>query len=169
MRKSLKYGLSSETVTFADGSEMQLAPNIYGKALTSNTPENAGIQSIVKATVDARDRARSIGSQFVVLLFPVKETVYLPQHGVPFAGLTRPLQDVLQNQAGIASIDLTGPFRESAAKGKQLYFEVDGHPNVLGNTVVADTVAEYLRANAQTIGLDDWDAATAQSERARPR
>ncbi len=169
MRKSLMYGLSSKTVTFADGSEMQLAPNIYGKALKSNTPENAGFQSIVKATVDARNRARASGSEFVVLLFPVKESIYLPSQGISFAGLVHPLQDVLQNQAGMASIDLTGPFRESAAQGKQLYFQVDGHPNALGNRVVADTVAEYLRANAQTIGLDDWGAATAQSERARPR
>ena len=169
MRKSLMYGLSSKTVTFADGSEMQLAPSIYGKALKSNDPENTGFQSIVKATVDARNRARASGSEFVVLLFPVKESIYLPSQEISFADLVRPLQDVLQDEAGIPCIDMTGPFREWAAKGKQLYFQVDGHPNALGNRVVADTVAEYLRANAQTIGLDDWGAATVQTERARPR
>ncbi|MDH4073204.1 MAG: hypothetical protein OEV41_08890, partial [Gammaproteobacteria bacterium] len=109
------------------------------------------------------------GSQFVVLLFPVKESIYLPLQGISFAGLVHPLQEVLLNQAGIPSIDMTGPFREWAAKGKQLYFEVDGHPNALGNQVVADTVAQYLRANAKAIGLDDWDTGTTQTDLARPR
>ena len=169
MRKSLMYGLNSKTVTFADGGRIQLAPNVYGKASEHNNRKNAGFQSIVKATLDARNQARAISSQFVVLLLPVKESIYLPLQGNPFAGLLHPLLDVLQAEAGIPCIDMTGPFREWAANGKQLYFEVDGHPNVLGNKVVADTVEEYLRANDQTIGLDDWDAATAQIERARPR
>jgi len=163
------YGLNAKTVTFTDGSRMQLAPNVYGKALEHNDPANAGFQSIVNATVDARNRARAIGSQFVVLLFPVKESIYLPSQGISFAGLVHPLQDVLQDEAGIPCIDMTGPFREWAAKDKQLYFAVDGHPNALGNRIVADTVAEYLRANAQVIGLDNADAGTTQTDRARPR
>ena len=169
MRKSLLYGFNSRTVTLADGGKLQLVPSVYGKALEHNDPADGGFQSIVKATVDARNRARAIGSQFVVLLFPVKESIYLPLQGISFAGLVHPLQEVLLNQAGIPSIDMTGPFREWAAKGKQLYFEVDGHPNALGNQVVADTVAQYLRANAKAIGLDDWDTGTTQTDLARPR
>jgi len=157
VRRNIRYGLESRTIELADGGRLQLAPALYASSLQNNDPSFSGFQNTVQAAVDARDRAIAIGSKFLVLFFPTKEAVYLPLQGVPFSGLVHPLKEVLQNEAGIDSIDLTIPFKERAAQGQQLYFEIDGHPNALGDRVVAKVVTEYLRRNAQTIGLKDWD------------
>jgi hypothetical protein len=47
-----------------------------------------------------------------------------------------------------------GPaFRERAAAGETLFFEVDGHPNARGYAVIAEAVLTYLKAHAQPLGL----------------
>jgi hypothetical protein len=80
----------------------------------------------------------------VVVLLPSKEYVYLPlQHAMkddPLRHLYRTL-DKLE----ISYLDLTPRFRDRAAAGDLLFFEVDGHPNTQGYALIADAVAEFLR------------------------
>jgi hypothetical protein len=157
LRKNLLYGFTSTTVEIADGGRVQLAPNQYQKTMTMNRRGDPGFDAVVRATREARARARAIGCEFIVLLVPVKERVYQPLLGRPFPGLTSPLEAVLAQDEGMTVINLTGPLETLAGRGQTLYFEVDGHPNVLGNEAIADVVVQYLRTNAQTLGLDDWN------------
>jgi SGNH hydrolase-like domain, acetyltransferase AlgX len=136
-----QYG--SRTVKTANGGKLQLAPTIYRQMLPRNVPTDPGFQSVVQATLAARNLALSAGSEFLVLLFPTKESIYLPLHGVHFPTMTHPLKDMLENE-GISCIDLTESFREHAGRGEKLYFEIDGHPNEHGNRVIADAVAQRL-------------------------
>ena len=144
LKKNLSQKYASKTITLADGERLQLAPAIYMKAFERNDPLDPGFQSIVAATVAAGDLAKEHGSEFLVLLFPTKEGVYLPLHGEPFPTLTQPLQEVLEDE-GITCLSLIQEFRTQAVAGKKLYFEIDGHPNELGNRVIADVLAEYLK------------------------
>ena len=43
--------------------------------------------------------------------------------------------------------------REGALAGRQLYFEVDGHPNLDGYRLIADVVDRHLTENAEAYGL----------------
>lgn len=153
LRKSLGQQYESKTVQTADGGKVQLSPGLYLNTLRSNNPADSGFSSIVRATVAARNLARASGSEFLVMLFPTKEAVYLPSHGVNFPSLVRPLRDVLERE-GIACLDLTGKFLELGARGERIYFEIDGHPNERGNRVIADALEEYLEQNAAHLGLE---------------
>ena len=95
--------------------------------------------------------------------------MYLPLLREPFPGLTEPLGSVLTNDEGMAVIDLSEPLRKRAARGEQLFFEVDGHPNALGNRVIAEVVIQYLRTHAQALGLDDWSQAEPRPDLERAR
>lgn len=159
-RKSLGQQYSAKTVRSADGEKLQLAPAILQRALEYNDPMNWGFKSVVQAVLAARNLTRDSGSELLVVLFPTKEGIYLPLHDVPFPTLVRPLKDVLEDE-GITCIDLSERFRELAAQGKKLYFEIDGHPNELGNRVVADVLADYLRKNSERLGLEGAPAGIA--------
>ena len=50
--------------------------------------------------------------------------------------------------------DLAPVFRERAWDGRALYHEVDGHPNILGYQLIAETIAEHLNHNALEYGID---------------
>jgi len=169
MRKNLLYGFSSTTVKLADGGRLQLTTNQYRSSIAENTPGNPAFDAVVRATVEARDRASAIGCHFIVLLVPEKERVYQAFLKRPYSGLTHPLQEVLEHDKGMAVINLTDPLTKRAAHGQTLYFEVDGHPNALGNRVIADVVTQYLRTNAQPLGLEDWNQANPPSDLARAR
>jgi lysophospholipase L1-like esterase len=152
--KNLRYGMSSRTLTLAGGAKIQLVPALYARSILRNDSSDPAFQDVVQATLEARKLARSEGAEFVTLLFPTKEAVYLPMHGTPFPSLTQPLAKALEDD-GVPCIDLTDRFRELAAGNAKLYFELDGHPNQLGNQVIADTVLAYLRAHAKSIGPAD--------------
>ena len=144
LRRNLSQKYQAQTIKLGDGERLQLAPAIYTQALKHNDPLDPGFRSIVAATVSARDLAQANGSEFLVVLFPTKESVYLPLHGEPFPSLSHPLQEVLEDE-GVSCLSLTQEFRRQAETGRKLYFEIDGHPNELGNRVIADFLTEYLR------------------------
>ncbi|TAK55109.1 MAG: hypothetical protein EPO25_04945 [Gammaproteobacteria bacterium] len=135
---------SGRTIKLEGGARLQLAPAIYRSSMERNDPASPAFQAVVDATVAARDLAQANGSRFLAVLFPTKESVYLPLYGQPFAPLTRPLADVLKEN-GVECLDLVGRFRQRAGRGAKLYFEIDGHPNETGNQLVAEVVGERLR------------------------
>jgi lysophospholipase L1-like esterase len=169
LRKSLGDGFSSTTIQLADGGALRLAPGRYASTIAVNRPGEPGFDATVQATRDAKALADAIGCRVLVLFVPTAEGVYLPLHHRPFPRLSHPLQDVLEHEPGIVTVNLTDPFTENAARGRTLFYEVDGHPNALGNRVIADYVAQYLLANAQTLGLDDRNQVDRRSSLARAR
>lgn len=169
VRKTLSYGFSSTDVTLPNGGRIRLAPNLYGDALRRGHPGDPGFDAVIRATLEARDLARSIDCQFVVLFVPTKELVYLPLQGVKFPGIIGPLKDALGRQPGIVILDALDPLRGHAARGEKLYFEIDGHPDEFGNRVLADYLAQYLRTNARALGIEAGTQADIQSDRARAR
>jgi acetyltransferase AlgX (SGNH hydrolase-like protein) len=150
VKKSLGQKYSAMTVRLEGGGSLQLAPAIYKRAVEHNDPADPGFRRVVQAAVDARNLARENGSEFLVLLFPTKEEIYLPLHDEPFPSLTHNFAEVLEHE-GISYIDFTGRFRELAAEGKKLYFKIDGHPNKQGNSVIADVLANHLRQQEQRL------------------
>lgn len=163
LRKALRNRSSPTSIELTGGGRLRVSPQLYKQSIAMNRPGTPGFDAVVTATREARERAQALGTQFVVVLAPTKEYVYLPLMQEPFSGLIEPLWHVLTHDEGIAVIDLTEPMRERAARGEQLFFEVDGHPNALGNRVIADYMTQYLRANAQSLGLDDWNQAEPRS------
>lgn len=169
LTKALRNSSSWKFIELTGGGRLRLAPQLYRQSIAMNRPGTPGFEAVVKATREAREIAHALGSQFVVVLAPTKETVYLPLLREPFPGLTEPLGSVLTNDEGMAVIDLSEPLRKRAARGEQLFFEVDGHPNALGNRVIAEVVIQYLRTHAQALGLDDWSQAEPRPDLERAR
>lgn len=143
MSKNFRNTYASTTINFSDGTKLQLAPTILKPAIKESRPGSAGLRNVMRATLAARDLAQSVGSQFVVLLFPTKEEIYLPLRGTDFPSLFAPLTSELE-KAGIPYIDLSKRYAELAAENIKLYFEVDTHPNIYGNQVTADVVEDFL-------------------------
>ncbi len=169
LTKALRNSSSWKFIELTGGGRLRLAPQLYRQSIAMNRPGTPGFEAVVKATREARELAHALGSQLVVVLAPTKETVYLPLLREPFPGLTEPLGSVLTNDEGMAVIDLSEPLRKRAARGEQLFFEVDGHPNALGNRVIAEVVIQYLRTHAQALGLDDWSQAEPRPDLERAR
>jgi hypothetical protein len=146
MAKNLGDQFSSRTIRFSNGDRMQLAPSLLKAAIRESRPGSPGFSAVLRSVLEARELAQAAGSEFVVLLFPTKEEVYLPRQGVKFPSLFDPLRAALR-EAGVRYIDLPSRYAELAASGEPLYFEVDTHPNAVGNRVAADVVSEFLTRN----------------------
>ena len=157
VRKSLRSEFPSTDVSLPNGGRLRLAPNLYSDALRRDHPGDPGFDSVVRAVAEARDRAQALGCQIVVMFVPTKENVYPSPDGAPFPSLIGPLKEAVAGQPGMEVIDLTDSLRSLAATGAQLYFRVDGHPNVAGNRAIAAVVTRYLRENAQALGIQDWN------------
>ena len=48
-------------------------------------------------------------------------------------------------ERGWEHLDLTDAFQRGARRGEQLFFEVDGHPNIAGYAIVAEALLEILQ------------------------
>ena len=129
------------------GGRMVLFPESLRRLKERASPGRAEFDETFRALKELDDRVRSDHGRLVVVLLPSKEYVYLPLHGAmaedPMKAVYRAL-DELQ----LSYLDLTPRFRERAAAGERLFFEVDGHPNARGYALIADAVVEYLRHGA---------------------
>ncbi len=56
------------------------------------------------------------------------------------------------DRRGIPYWDLTPFFQEEARRGKCLFFEVDGHPNLQGSRLIAKALLHYLRSRSNQYG-----------------
>lgn len=145
MKVSIGQSYGAKSIETPDGKKLQLVPSVYKRALQINDTSHPAFRSLVESTVAARNLASANGIEFVAVLFPTKEIVYLPLHDVAFPSLTEPLQRTLEAE-GIEVINLTTQFQQRAAQGKKIFFRVDGHPNILGNRIVARALLKRLGA-----------------------
>lgn len=140
------------SLSLADGGAVALQPSDLAEKTTYIEPDNP----IFELTVDDLERmhalATSHGTHMLVVLQPSKEETYLPLLNGHDADPGAPLRAAL-DASGIPYLDLLPAYRERAAAGAQLFFEVDGHPNLEGYRLTAREVAAHLRRNAEAYGL----------------
>jgi hypothetical protein len=96
--------------------------------------------------------AEETGSQFLVLLVPTKEEVYLPLVDEEPPPATAPFAARFEED-GLPYLDLTPPFQARAREGERLFFEVDGHPNAAGYRLIAEIVLDRIRSSAPNLDL----------------
>jgi hypothetical protein len=125
------------------GERLQLVPRDYEDDLRLTTSSRA-LDLLVEATERSRNLAGRASTDCLAV-FPTKEEVYLPTVGKPAPELLAVVAERLDHR-GIPYLDLTPVFRARARAGDCLFFDVDGHPNRLGNEVIAEEVVRLLRA-----------------------
>ena len=137
---------------FADGSRIQLQPDALADRARYVQPDRQEFRLAVDAIDQLRMRATEQGTHVLVVLQPGKEEVYLPLTDPSVPDPERPLREAL-DRLRIEYLDLTPGFRQRAAAGARLFFEVDGHPNAAGYALIAELVRAYLVEHAHRYGL----------------
>jgi lysophospholipase L1-like esterase len=135
--------LRGRTIDFPDGGQMQLAPSFR---LDLEHQDRANFRLAMDAVHQTRELAERNGSEFLVVLVPTKEAVYLPLLGEePPAVISQFVEEL--KAAGIPYLDLTPGFQARARQQERLFFKVDGHPNAAGYRLVADLILDHLRSD----------------------
>ena len=100
---------------------------------------------------EAVHASRDANVQLVILYFPSREQVYwdlmIKKDNLPSSLQVDRLPTTIMKFCGaerIACLDLTGPLRDAARQGRELYFPIDGHWNEEGNRVVAEAIQKFL-------------------------
>lgn len=106
---------------------------------------------IEKVFLDIIKLAEEKNTEFIVFLFPSKESAYKTEYVRFFQ------TDYLSNEEkgylrlcniaedkGVRCIDLASVFRRYSSEGNNLYFDKDPHWNVFGNKIAADTILPYI-------------------------
>jgi lysophospholipase L1-like esterase len=154
-QKSLTSPLAGETITFADGERIQLAPTTRIYSARMADPTHPVFQLVMTTIQEASRLAQEHGSHFLVLLMPAKEEVYLPLLGKPVPTIIGNFRSALEARQ-LPFIDLTPHFQTRAQEIGPVFFEVDGHPNEKGYSLIARVLIDYLREHGQACGLEDW-------------
>lgn len=139
-------------LSLAGGGKVALWPSNLDDKTAYIEPGNP----IFELTVDGLERMHALatrrGTHVLVVLQPSKEETYLPFLSGHAVDPGAPLRAALDAR-GIPYLDLLPAYREHAEAGIQLFFEVDGHPNLEGYRLTAREVAAHLRHNAEAYGL----------------
>ena len=151
-RQNLGSRFSGQTIDFPDGGRLQLAPAVYARNEDLAQPHNRSFRLVLDAIRQTQALAEAAGSQFVVVLVPTKEEVYLPLVEDQAPPATAPFAAQFEED-GLPYLDLTPPFQARAREGERLFFEVDGHPNAAGYRLIAEVVLDYLRSSVPSLDL----------------
>lgn len=117
--------------------------------------ELASLGTVEKVLADAHRLTADNDVRFLVAFIPTKFRVYhdfceFPEDGYGRTWQPNDLPARLEEWAtaqGIAYLDLTPPLKEAAAQGELVYFPDDGHWNAQGHEVVAEAIADFIKAN----------------------
>jgi hypothetical protein len=162
-RKSLISAVGDSSIDFEGGRRIQLVPAVYRSAVRMAHPGDPNFDLVIGTIERARDLTRQQGGQFLVLLMPTKEEVYLPRLGQPAPPLVESFERTL-TERGVASLNLVRAFRAHARDAEPLFYEVDGHPNADGYRLIARVVADNLKEFGSSYGLSDQSGSTSQAE-----
>lgn len=159
VRGNARKLVPSEVKVFqsANGSRLELLPGDFASKTRGAQPDRREFQLTVQALQRIDSLAKENGAHTLVILQPSKEEVYLPLLGDPLPDPTGPLRAELK-KAGISYLDLAPIFRQRAQAGEKLFFEVDGHPNARGYSLIAELALSHLKDNAKKYGLKDWQS-----------
>jgi lysophospholipase L1-like esterase len=139
------------TIDFPDGGQLELVPAFYADLEREANPDHANFRMALDAVNQTRELAQRNGSEFLVVLVPTKEEVYLPLLDEEPPSAVAPFVERFE-AAGIPYLDLTPGFQARARQDKRLFFKVDGHPNAAGYRLMADLILDHLRNSAPTYG-----------------
>ncbi len=155
-RESYRAGrlLSGKTMTLSTGGQIQLVPSLLTQMATYAQSGRPEFMLVLETIEKINALARKNHTKCLILFFPSKEEVYLPLLGDNAADLSEAFIPELKKRE-IPYLDLGPFFRQNATAGKQLFFEVDGHPNVLGYALIAEIVFQHLKENARKYGIQD--------------
>jgi lysophospholipase L1-like esterase len=139
---------------FPDGHQIQLSPAAPVDTAVAAQSAQREFQLAADALIRLSALAAQSNARLLVVLQPGKEGVYLPLLGLQPSDWHRELRDAL-GAAGIEYLDLTPGFRQRAANGARLFFEVDGHPNAAGYALIGELVLAHVREHRKRYGLAD--------------
>ena len=145
---------SGETIELPSGGRLQLVPSLLAQMAAYEQPGRPQFTLVMETIEQIYALAQRNHTHCLILFFPSKEEVYLPILGEKAADLVAPFAPELEIR-GIPYLDLGPSFRDRAAAGEQLFFEVDGHPNARGYALVAEVVLAHLKQKAREYGLQD--------------
>jgi len=136
-------------------SVMQFGAGYEQQAMDMTRPENQiGLAYSRTAFQEAKALADTWGGQIVVVIIPTREEVYAP--------LTEPIMGAealdklrssraamldLCSELSLTCYDPLSRFQQESASGTMLYYTDDMHLNPLGNTILADGLAQWLKEN----------------------
>jgi lysophospholipase L1-like esterase len=138
----------------ADGTQLQLLPDDLASKTVGAQADRPEFQLVLQALQRIQSIATANGTHPLVILQPSKEEVYLPLLGQDPPDPSAPLRQALDH-LGLAYLDLTLAFRQRAAAGERLFFEVDGHPNAAGYALIAELVLGHLKNRDALYTLKD--------------
>jgi hypothetical protein len=150
---------SGATIACGNEGRLRLVPGLYAARAQMAHPGNRYFELVMDTIEQAESITHQQGTEFLVVLFPTKEEVYLPVSGKRVPLLLEPFRAELEKR-GIPHLDLTPFFQEEARRGECVFFEVDGHPNVRGEQLIAKVLADSLK---------HLDAASRDHDRGSPR
>jgi hypothetical protein len=160
LRESYRAGrlFSGKTIALSSGGQIQLVPSLLTQMAIYVQSARPQFMLVLETLEQINALAQKNHTECLILFFPSKEEVYLPILGEKAADLSEPFKLELEKR-GISYLDLGPFFRQHAAAGEQLFFEVDGHPNIQGYALIAETVLAHLTENAKRYGLQDQKSA----------
>jgi GDSL-like Lipase/Acylhydrolase family len=141
-----EYGRDAIAHETRDG-RLVLLPGMLRRLRERASPGRPEFEETFRALKELDHLVRADGGRMLVVLLPSKEHVYLSLRGaMPDDALDhvyRALDDLK-----LSYVDVTPSFRERAAAGEMLFFEIDGHPNQKGYAVIAESVVGHLRSRS---------------------
>jgi lysophospholipase L1-like esterase len=147
---ALHHGLRSlfgvdglHTMTFADGGQVRLVEERYAGTAAAAARRDPSFTGVIDTLERLQAAIRADGAEMLVLPFPTKEEVHLPLLGLRAHELVPSFRRALEER-GIPCLDLTPALQREAAAGRNLFLEVDLHPNAEGEAVIAGLVSDYL-------------------------
>jgi len=149
-----RYGKRDTFEYRKDGLAFTFRADAWWRSVVDDPGETPGFVLMRDAFRDMKKQTDAMGASLMVLLFPFKEQVYwhiAEQYQPEDAQYTQeqidaPLQAVESfcETEGIDCCDLTGPLRERAESGPQLYLRVGAHWSDAGNRAAAEIVEDCL-------------------------
>jgi hypothetical protein len=144
-------------VRLADGTQLQLRPNQFMSQTVGAQPDRPEFHLVLQSLTRIYAVAKENGTHPLIVFQPSKEEIYLPLLGEAAPDPGSHLRVALA-KLGMAYLDTTTAFRQRAAAGESLFFEVDGHPNARGYGVIAGAVLAHLQENSKRYGLGIGEA-----------
>lgn len=148
-----KYQGSSNYPSYSDGNvSMKFYPFHLGAVINDTNPDiNFGKESMKQSMLKAAEIAKSNNAEIIFFVFPSREQIYwefakeyAPDKEFDIDKLNKEVSKICREK-NFRCIDLENAFRKNM--GKQIFFEIDGHPNNEAQKIISEEVYGYISEN----------------------